>query len=398
MEKIFAKAVIHRNEKRIQVIFDYNYELTERIKLVPGRKWSKTLNSWHVPYTKFNLKRFNAIDFASQIESSIKKSAIKNVDKQPVPFWASYRTKEEIKESQEAFIKMHIPLEDFRRYLNNKRYSKNTIESYCSSVKGFFGYTMKKPDDITEQDFSDYNYRGIVEQGFSRSMQNAIVSGLKLFFKRFSKNSIMLEIMERPKSQQKLPAVLSKEEVKHMIDRTRNIKHKSILSLIYSAGLRRSELLGLKLNHIDSSRMVIQIIQGKGFKDRLVTLSPKVLEMLREYYKSYQPKVFLFEGQDGGQYSAESVGNIVKQAAKKAGIKKRVTAHTLRHSYATHLLESGVDIRYIQVLLGHKSSKTTEIYTHVSSYTLGSIKSPIDSLLEPKSTYGYTQLLTTYIN
>ena len=190
-----------------------------------------------------------------------------------------------------------------------------------------------------------------------------------------------MDTFERPNKQRKLPIVLSASQVKRMIESTRNLKHKIIICLLYSAGLRKSELLGLKLNDIDSSRMVIQVQQGKGAKDRSVTLSPKVLEMLRDYYKAYKPKEYLIEGASGGSYSSESVGNMVKKAAKLAKIRKRVTAHTLRHSFATHLLESGVDLRYIQVLLGHKSSRTTEIYTHVSNHRLSTIESPIDKLL-----------------
>ncbi len=186
--------------------------------------------------------------------------------------------------------------------------------------------------------------------------------------------------MERPHRQKKLPVILSLEEVKRMIEATRNIKHRTIISLLYSAGLRRSENLDLRLQHIDSSRMVIQVNQAKEFKDRAVTLSPKVLALLRQYFIAYKPKVFLFGVPSGGKYSAESVGIIIKAAAKRAGIRKRVSTHTLRHSYATHLLENGTDLRYIQLLLGHSSSKTTEIYTHVAIKNLSSIQSPFDNL------------------
>jgi len=159
-----------------------------------------------------------------------------------------------------------------------------------------------------------------------------------------------------------------------------NLKHKCIISLAYSAGLRLGEVINLKLLDIDSKRNYIIVRQGKGKKDRYSLLSARVLELLRIYFKAYQPKEFLFEGQFGGPYSATSIHNILKAAVEKAGIKKRVTVHTLRHSFATHLLERGTDIRYIQELLGHQSSRTTEIYTHMTQKGLGKIKSPLDNL------------------
>ena len=186
--------------------------------------------------------------------------------------------------------------------------------------------------------------------------------------------------IERPRPEHKLPKVISKEEVAEMIRRTENIKHRCIISVLYSAGLRRGELLNLKLNDIDGKRMLITVRAAKGNKDRVTILSPFVLEELRNYFKEYRPKEFLFEGQNRKQYSAESVGSIIKASAMRAKIKKRVTPHMLRHSFATHLLEDGADLRYIQSLLGHSSSKTTEIYTQVTLNHVKNIQSPFDSL------------------
>jgi len=184
--------------------------------------------------------------------------------------------------------------------------------------------------------------------------------------------------IERPRVQKKLPAVLSKVGVKSMIESTNNLKHRCIISLLYSAGLRRSELLNLKLSDIDSSRMLIHIVDSKGNKDRYTLLSNHTLHDLKLYYKVYKPVSYLFESPKKGKYSPNSVGKIVTNAAIKAGIKKHVTAHTLRHSFATHLLEAGTDLRYIQLLLGHSSTKTTEIYTHVAKSSFDSIINPLD--------------------
>ena len=189
-----------------------------------------------------------------------------------------------------------------------------------------------------------------------------------------------VELIHRPMREKVLPNVLSKEEVKAILDAPYNLKHRAMLAMIYSCGLRRGELLSLTKFDIDSKRMVVIIRMAKGKKDRIVPLSPKILSLLRDYYKSYNPKEFLFEGQGGGKYSEKSLENVFKQSLLKANNKKPVTLHWLRHSYATHLLESGTDLRYIQDLLGHKSSKTTEIYTHVSTKSIEHIKSPFDDL------------------
>ncbi len=176
-----------------------------------------------------------------------------------------------------------------------------------------------------------------------------------------------------------LPKVISKEEVKTIIKATNNIKHKCIVSLLYSGGLRRSELLNLRIEDIDSKRMLIKVRMGKGNKDRYTLLSKSILADLRKYYQKWKPELFLFEGPEGGQYAGSSVGKIVSNTAKKAKITKHVTPHMLRHSFATHLLEAGTNLRNIQELLGHHSSQTTEIYTHVSRSSLVSIANPLDS-------------------
>ena len=182
--------------------------------------------------------------------------------------------------------------------------------------------------------------------------------------------------VERPIKKEALPKVISKESVMKMIGS--NIKHKCIVELLYSAGLRRGELLNLKVSDIDSERMTIRVEQGKGRKDRLTLLSKRMLKDLRAYYRVYKPKKYLFEAPDGSQYGATSVAKIIDRAAKSAKINKTVTPHILRHSFTTHLLESGNDLRYIQALLGHHSSRTTEVYTHVAVDGLTQIKNPLD--------------------
>lgn len=220
-----------------------------------------------------------------------------------------------------------------------------------------------------------------MKSGLSPSYQNQIVNSIKLYFKTCRDTKIEVDKIHRPKRAKVLPNVLSKEEVKKILDAHSNLKHKAMLSMIYSCGLRRSELLNLKFSDIDSKRNIVIIRQSKGKKDRITPLSAKILDLLRRYYKEYSPKTYLFEGQEKNtQYSARSLEEVLKKSVKLASINKPVTLHWLRHSYATHLLESGTDLRYIQELLGHNSSKTTEIYTHVSTKNIQQIKSPFDDL------------------
>ena len=187
--------------------------------------------------------------------------------------------------------------------------------------------------------------------------------------------------LERPKKIQQLPQVLSMQEIKLILSNTNNSKHEAMLTTIYSGGLRVGEMINLKIKDIDSDGMRIWIREGKGVKDRLTVLSPKLLDLLRVYFRKYRPEEYLFEGPEGGMYSASSVRKVLQKAVLRAGIRKKVVPHTLRHSFATHLLENGTNLRYIQSLLGHNNPKTTEIYTHVSSKSLNEVKSPLDLIL-----------------
>jgi integrase/recombinase XerD len=275
-----------------------------------------------------------------------------------------------------------LAIQNFIRYLNSKRYSSNTIKVYSDSLSTFLRYfSMKEIAAISNDDLIDFNNNYILKNNFSASFQNQVVNAVKLYFSAIQYKKMDVELIHRPRREKVLPNVLSKEEVKAILDAHVNIKHKMMLCLIYSCGMRCGELLALHPVHIDSKRNIILLKCAKGKKDRIVPLSPLILKMLREYYKIYKPKIYLFEGALLGEpYSEKSLQSVLKQAIKKVGIAKPVTLHWLRHSYATHLLESGTDLRYIQELLGHSSCKTTEIYTHVSTKSIQQIKSPFDDL------------------
>ncbi len=278
---------------------------------------------------------------------------------------------------------MEKVLQQYKDLLLQKRYSQNTQDVYYSYFKDFcVNFQKEKLEDITTDKINTYLLDLIQSKNISISQQNQRINAIKFYYEKVLGRKKEYYELHRPRKENKLPKVLSKNEVKRIFDVTKNIKHKCILMLLYSAGLRRSELLNLLPADIDSERMVIHINGAKGKKDRISLLSDNLLQLLRQYYKEYRPKEYLFEGQKGGMYSPSSVANILKKSVYKAGIKKTVTPHMLRHSFATHLLEQGTDLRYIQELLGHNSSKTTEIYTHVSKSAIEKIINPIDDFFD----------------
>ncbi len=255
-----------------------------------------------------------------------------------------------------------------------------------AEFKKFCSFYSKTPlDQLTQKDIKTYLLDLIQKQKISSSSQNQAINAIKLYYEKVLGNSKIIIALKRPRKEKKLPSILSKDEVYRILHAINNIKHKCLLSLIYSAGLRRSEIINLKINDIDSSRSLILIKGSKGNKDRQTIISSELIEQLRAYFKIYTPKLWLFEGVDQKQYSATSIVKILNRAIKKAKILKKVTPHTLRHSFATHLLEQGTSLRHIQVLLGHSNSKTTEIYTQVSEQEIGKIKNPLDDFYYPKS-------------
>jgi integrase/recombinase XerD len=272
-------------------------------------------------------------------------------------------------------------IELLKRHLEESRYSSRTIESYLTGLEMFFKYyNHKNPDEISQKEVSDFINDFIVKKGFSSSYQNQVISAIKMFYEISGRGRIIPAILERPRRGRSLPKVFSKDEITRILNSGRNQKHKLLLWMIYSCGLRRSEVINILLTDLDRTRSILHIREAKGKVDRIVPVSEKVWQKIDEYLSGYMPQKYLFEGQNGGRYSTESVYNVFKQALKKSGIKKDVGVHSLRHSYATHLHESGLDIRYIQELLGHKSTKTTEIYTHVSRRNLISVRSPIEDI------------------
>ena len=228
---------------------------------------------------------------------------------------------------------------------------------------------------------TDFLRHLVIERKVSISYQNQAINAIKFYYEKVLGGNRKVYRVERPKEEKTLPVVLSEKEVAAIFNAVTNSKHKAILMVTYSGGLRVSEVVNLKIEDIDSVRMQIRVEQSKGKKDRYTLLAKRTLLELRNYFLEYHPKIWLFEGQAGEQYSVRSIQAIMKEAVQKAGIKKKVSVHTLRHSFATHLLENGTDLRYIQTILGHSSSKTTEIYTHVTTKGFNQIKNPIDNFM-----------------
>jgi len=362
------------NHKKIGLKFYPNKGIHAIIKTLPEPKWSKQYNMAYIDNTNENLelifdlfKGFAWVDLNYFLPKK-KKEKTTN----------TFETKE-LKEKELPLDYRTCP-KAYIQKLELLNYSKSTAKTYISFFEKFINHYKKiELSDFDENDIRNY-MQLMVHQGKSDSYLNQLVNSIKFYFEIVLGMPNRYYMLERPKKKRMLPKVISKNEVLRIINCTNNIKHKCVVSLLYSSGLRRSELLNLKLKDIDSERMLIFVNSGKGNKDRYTLLSTQLLEDLRLYVKQWKPQVYLFEGKSAIQFTGSSVLQIVKKAAQKARIGKVITPHILRHSFATHLLETGIDLRYIQTLLGHSSSKTTEIYTQVALNNIKNIKNPLDSL------------------
>ena len=373
-KNITLKHLLINNEKQIGIKFYPDKLLQTVIKGLPNVKWS---NKFGMAYIKNNPNNLNLIfnDFKGlawiNCASFFPNNKIKT-NNSPVKV-NDFRTRD----LPDNYRKCP---DEFLQKLELKLYALNTAKTYINMFERFINhYKEKELTHVNENDIRTY-LQLLVQQEKSDSYINQMINSIKFYYEVVLEMPNRFYSVERPIKKETLPKVISLEEVQSIIKNTNNIKHKCIVSLLYSAGLRRSELLNLKLEDIDSKRMVITVKNGKGNKDRQTILSKSVLNDLRIYYKEWNPKFYLFESPNGGQYSPESVLKIIKTAAKKAGIRKNITPHMLRHSFATHLLENGTDLRYIQVLLGHNSTRTTEVYTQVAINNIKAIKSPIELL------------------
>lgn len=359
--------IIKTTTGRLKVIFGFNKELINAIKKIPYSSWNAQNKWWSIPFANKFLEEIKTIAngqkllliYEEEENDTIKKARISPYD---IP---NYRA---------------CP-DEYILKLKELRYSGKTIKTYKGLFEEFINFYHKlEINRIDESMITAFLRYLVMERKVSTSYQNQSINAVKFFYERVLGGQRKVYLVDRPREEKRLPIVLNEKEIGDLLKVTENIKHKAILMLAYSAGLRLSELINVKLTDIDSGRMQIRIEQAKGKKDRYSLLSVRFLEVLREYFTFYKPKEWLFEGATGGQYSVGSIQAIMKDSTRKGGIKKKVSIHTLRHSFATHLLENGTDLRYIQSLLGHSSSKTTEIYTHITTKGFDQIKSPLDKL------------------
>lgn len=367
-QSITLKHLFIKNKKCIGLQYSTNKVLQALVDSLPDVFWSKTFGMFYIPNTKLNLelvfKTFKGVAWVNG--NYFFADRLINKENATVNF-KSYRNR---------IVKKNYKYcpEEYLLKLELKRYAENTVRNYVSSFEAFINhYYDTNPIDLNEMDVRNYLQK-LIQEEKSNSYINLAVNSIKFFYEIVHGMPNRFYSIERPRKQKQLPCVISKEEVVGLIKNTNNIKHKCIIGLLYSSGLRRGELLNLLVTDIDSKRMMVHIKNAKGNKDRNSILSPSILKDLKKYYKEYRPVKYLFESPKGDKYSGTSVLNIVELAAKRAGIVKKVTPHMLRHSFATHLLENGTDIRHIQILLGHSSTKTTEIYTHVANRSFMDIK------------------------
>ena len=334
------------------------------IRAFPHRQFSSTHACWYVTYS----------------EEVLRELSRKISECQTVGISADFKHDGVHSEGEVKIIQFPLP-EGYHETLVRVRYSEATVKTYESQMRKFLGWIHPRTSaDITKVLIDDYQLYLASVKKISISTQNTAINAIKFYLEKVLHGERKVYYVERPRKEEKLPRVLSQEEVKALIEVTQNPKHRCMLMLLYSSGLRISELLNLRWRDFDLHRMQLFVEGGKGKKDRVTLLSHAAVEFTQYYMSLYKPGDLLFEGPGGKKYSQGSVNKIIHRSAFLAGIQKNPSAHTLRHSFATHLLEQKTDIRYIQVLLGHENSKTTERYTHVTTKGFSRLKSPLDSL------------------
>lgn len=352
----------HMDMRQIGTRFAYNYELKEYLKLLPGLKWTETHKCFYLPASATNLElllnHFKDTLFEITLDKTI-----------------------ELIPSEDRQSSISLSLMKFSNYLNGQRYSRSTIKTYMAFVSKFVRFHKNKTI-FAYRDIECFIETEIASKGYSISSHRQCISAIKHYLELNGNAEFDTSSIRRPKKSKYLPTVLSKEEMIDLLRLTRNLKHRCILALIYSSGLRVGELINLELQYIDIDRRQILIRQAKGRKDRYVMLAESVLPLLYNYLQTYEPKKYFVEGYNGNRYSASAIRIFLKQACDRAKIRKKVSPHTLRHSFATHMLENGTDLRYIQALLGHSKPETTMIYTHVAQKDVVKIQSPLDASIK----------------
>jgi len=365
----------HREELQIGITYKFDFELNEFIKNMEGMRWSRTYSCFYLQYSVNNKKRIYHI--LRKIGSIIDYSALQNLKIGTL----------ESSQIQNSDLNQHQIeiLQEFKNYLIGHRFSKSTLKTYTTFVQRFIEFQKENLDAITNRSIELFIEKEIAGKNYAVSTHRQCVSALKHFATLHRFPELEAEQIKSPRKSKYLPVVLSKEEVIDLLRATRNLKHRAIFALLYSSGLRVGEAINLKQKDMDIDRRQISIRLGKGRKDRVVIMAESFIPLLLNYLGTYRPQNYFIESPQGGLYSSSSIRAALHHACKLANIKKKVTPHTLRHSYATHMLENGIDLRHIQSLLGHSKPETTMIYTHVTQKELMKITSPLDVSLKALS-------------
>jgi site-specific recombinase XerD len=363
----------HKEERCFSISFGYDAKIKARIRQLKNLRYSATFRTFYV-----FAKEMGYRDLASalnQLGIEVKTSdalleQLSIIDKNLV----SSNTKLDVFDRR---------LHAYKSYLSGLRLSESSISTYSVFIVDFLKFIQGRPmETVNDTDVRLFIEQQVKRKQYSISTHRQLVSAIKHFGALFIESAIEIENIRRPYKSSYLPVVLSKEEVIEILRVTRNLKHRATLALLYSSGLRIGEVISLELSSMDVDRRQIFVRNGKGRKDRVVVMAESFVLLLKNYFMTYRPQKYFIEGQKGGMYDPGSVRSFLRKSCKIAGITKRVTPHTLRHSYATHLIEDGVGLRYVQDLLGHAKPETTMIYTHVAKKDLMNIRSPLDTALE----------------
>lgn len=392
MLTVSLKPLFHRGKENIAICYENDYAINNLVRKLKDARWSQTYGCWYVPLVENSYRSvMDALKTVAEIDirllkhylqkrKQLKRTAVSSTNSSPV-----LKTAKAIGSLAGKLSKENLnALEKFIQLLKLKAYSASTIKTYRNEFLQLLQILKRRHvNDLTPEDLKRYMVYVMEKEGLKENTAHSRLNALKFYFEKVLGREKFFWEIPRPKKPAQLPKVLGEDELSKLFKALTNSKHKAMLFTAYSAGLRVSEVAALKLKHIDSERMQIFVQQSKGKKDRYVILSPVLLDILRSYIKNYKPKpsIYLFESEQTGRaYPTRTIQRIFQLAKKKAGIRKEVGIHSLRHSFATHLLEKGTDIRYIKDLLGHFDIRTTERYLHVSKRDLVNIISPLDEL------------------
>ncbi len=432
MKTIYTEEVVHKGQHRISLKFRYDNELADKVRKIKDCRWSSSMKCWHMPYREdydeyvskiipdalLNIRR-------TKLQITVMIYERKGICSATIPYcmkdrfkrlegsywdaenkkWSCFNTPENIAQiktmfnsagytilfkkvisgkndnkKRKIYMTGNLCHASFERQMKLLNRSDRTIKNYKFHINRFLHHFKDSNiEQLEPEKIKTYILQGLEKNNLSKSYQNLLINAIKRYYEYVYGRQFESFELPRPKKGRTLPKVLSREDIQILLNKTNNLKHLTIISLLYGCGLRLSEVINLKVHDIDFKAKILYV-SGKGNKQRVLPIGRLLFKQLERYVSSYSPGNYLFTGQHGGLYSAESIRNILKNSARRGNIVCNVTPHMLRHSFATHLLEDGVDLRIIQELLGHSSSKTTEIYTHVSRKNIMNIRNPLDQL------------------